>query len=258
MQSTLVQVSPGDIILGTITAADCDSDGVCKTWTVTTLDETTGKSTVLHTNAGGKAMDEINPMVLETYGVTSCEMFPANGEIVAYDNYIKDASGNSVSPDYTLNNCASEDCGSGSKLPSSFPTDCGFGGSSSGGRYTLKFGKSPTPAPSPSGGTDAGTSSDTDASTGDVDSGSGDESGGTTSGNTPSAPTTTGSVDSGAGGATTTGDGDGGTSDSDNGDSSTSSGGCSSSPRSNRGHGLAFLGLASLISMLVLRRRSKK
>jgi hypothetical protein len=143
-QSDLVPVSPGDVIQGTVTGTDCDPEGVCSTWTVTTTDLTTGMSTVLHTSTFGEVVDELNPAVLETYDVTSCDMLPANGEITFYDNVLTTQSGAPEKKPYSFYNCVSG-AGCGSSVPASLPTDCGYGGSSSGGGYTLLFGTSPTP-----------------------------------------------------------------------------------------------------------------
>jgi len=137
IQSELVQVSPGDRILGVVTAASCDSTGVCKNWTVTTTDVTTGKSTVLNMQNPKEAANEINPAVLETYNVTSCDMLPANGEVAFYNNVV--TSGSGVEPlKYTLDKLAG-------MAPAGFPKDCGYGGAVSGNTYTLYFGKSPAP-----------------------------------------------------------------------------------------------------------------
>jgi hypothetical protein len=86
VQSAVVQVSAGDVIRGEIDMASCNAAGDCTNWTVKTTDVTTGKVTSLTIQNPGEAADEVTPAVLETYGVTSCDMLPANGEAQFFDN----------------------------------------------------------------------------------------------------------------------------------------------------------------------------
>jgi hypothetical protein len=191
LQSSLVAVSPGDIIQGLVTATDCDAAGVCTTWTVTTTDLTTGMSTVLNTNAAGEAAVELNPGVLETYDVTSCDMLPANGEIT-FENTLTNAAGVTVHKPYTFYNCADTDgCDAG--IPASLPTDCGYGGFSSGSRFTLTFGTSPTPTPGIDAGEPGSDASTADSSVFDAGTGGGGDAGALSldsgrSSNSPSGP----------------------------------------------------------------------
>jgi hypothetical protein len=134
-QSTLVQVSPGDVILGVVMATSCDATGVCESWTVTTTDLTTGGSTVLNTTSPMGVPNSVNPAALETYGVTSCDMFPASGEETFIDNGLNELDGGVETLRYGL----VELSGSPASLPA-----CGYGGSTSGNSYTLTFGTSRT------------------------------------------------------------------------------------------------------------------
>ena len=95
VQSTLVEVTAGDTIQGVITAAGCNSSDDCTDSAVTTTDVTTGMSTALHMqNPGaGEVANEIDSAVLETYGVTSCDVFPASGEATFFDNALTDGQG---------------------------------------------------------------------------------------------------------------------------------------------------------------------
>ena len=162
VQSTIVQVSAGDVIRGEIDMASCAASGDCSNWTVKTTDVTTGKSTSLTMQNPGEAADEVNPAVLETYGVTSCDMLPANGEATFYDNTL--ANGTTPEPEtYVLETILSPPM-----APSGFPTTCGYGGSTSGNSYTLVFSTSPTPV-----GDAGGPPVDVDAATPVVDSGGG-------------------------------------------------------------------------------------
>ncbi len=139
VQSAMVTVSAGDLILGVVTAASCDAAGTCTNWSVTTTDVNTGKSTALTMQKPGGTADLVQSGALETYDVTSCDMFPANGEITFFDNALTDATGQPEPETYELNILASP------PIPAGFPTTCGYTGSTSGNSYTLVFGSSPTP-----------------------------------------------------------------------------------------------------------------
>jgi hypothetical protein len=80
LQTTPVVVAVGDTIRGTVTGSGCSSSGVCSNWAITTADTTSGKSTTLNTTVVNEVPNGITPASLETYGVTSCAMFPAGGE----------------------------------------------------------------------------------------------------------------------------------------------------------------------------------
>ena len=101
MQTTPIVVAPGDTIRGIVTGASCTASG-CQSWTVTTTDVTSGKSTTLNTTAPGGVPNGVSPGSLETYGVTSCDMFPASGETTFTGNTLTDANGAVQSPKYTL------------------------------------------------------------------------------------------------------------------------------------------------------------
>jgi MYXO-CTERM domain-containing protein len=169
VQSNLVQVSPGDVILGVVTMAGCNSSDDCTNWTVTTTDMTTGMSTQLTMQNPGsnEAADEVNSAVLETYDVTSCDMYPANGEITFYDDAFTTGQGAAEPVSFDLETILQPPM-----YPSGFPTTCGYSGTSSGNSYTLIFGTSPTPVGPTSGG-DAGAPDSGGSSS--VDSGGGGE-----------------------------------------------------------------------------------
>src|SRR5262249_6652478 len=119
VQSEIIQVSPGDLIIGTVKAATCDSSGVCTNWTVITNDMTSGKTTTLTMQNPKEVANTVNPMALETYSVTSCDMFPANGELTAFNNIVTDANGATVALKYEYQSYLNE-------LPSTFPMNCGY------------------------------------------------------------------------------------------------------------------------------------
>src|SRR5579863_7995404 len=142
MQTTPVVVAPGDLIRGTVTGTGCGTNGACTAWSVTTADVTTGKSTTLNTTAPGGVPNGVSPGSLETYGVMSCDMFPAGGETTFTGNTLTDPSGNVQTLKYRLINFQGVD--------PEVPTNCGYAGKTSGDSFTLIYGKVPA-------GTDGGT-----------------------------------------------------------------------------------------------------
>ncbi len=153
MQTTPVVVAPGDSIRGTVTGVGCGTDGVCSAWSVTTADVTTGRSTTLNTTAPGGVPNGVSPASLETYGVTSCDMFPAGGETTFTGNTLTDPGGNVQTLKYQLINFDDVD--------PEVPTDCGYGGKTSGDSFTLIYGEVPA-------GTDGGTSTGGEAGGGEA------------------------------------------------------------------------------------------
>lgn len=130
-QSTLVAVKPGDLIRGTVAPSNCDSTGLCRNWKVTTLDVTTGQFTINNAiETSGRAI-AINPAALECYGVTSCDMFPANGEITFFNHSLRSPDGATATLTDTLNIVTRHERGS------TVPFDCGYDGHVSGTSYTL-------------------------------------------------------------------------------------------------------------------------
>jgi hypothetical protein len=187
-QTTPIVVLPGDQISGTVVGTGCASTGVCQAWTVTTADVTSGKSTTLNTTAPMGVPNGASPGSLETYGVSSCDMFPASGETTFTGNRLTDSMGAVQSVKYrllTLDMVAAE-----------VPRDCGYGGSTSGNNYTLIYGALPV-------GPDAGTSGGGTAGGGASGAGGGGGAGGTSAGGASG-------HDGGGGGTSGTGGGGGG------------------------------------------------
>jgi hypothetical protein len=136
--SDYIDLSPGDVITGTITSAGCDSSGVCQTWTVTSTDETTGKSVVLNGSSDVGTPNIVVPAVLETYGVTSCDMFPVTGEETFYDHSLTDPGGTAVTLKYKLKFDTGGN-GQNGNLPA-----CGYTGATATNSYSLIFSPNPT------------------------------------------------------------------------------------------------------------------
>jgi len=168
MQTTPVPVAPGDQIRGTIAGSDCDANGVCQAWAVTTEDVTTGRMTVLNTASPDGVPNALSPASLETYGVSSCDMFPAGGETTFTDNQLTDAGGNVQTHKYrliTLDQVAAE-----------VPTNCGYGGRATDDDFTLIYGAipdSPDGGAAEAGGGSAGASGAAAPGTGGTSAGTG-------------------------------------------------------------------------------------
>jgi hypothetical protein len=91
MQTKPVYVNVGDKIRGIVVGTNCASTGVCQNWSVTTTDLTTGGTTTLNTTAPMGVPNGISPASLESYGVTSCDMFPASGRLTFTGNQLTSA-----------------------------------------------------------------------------------------------------------------------------------------------------------------------
>ncbi len=201
MQTTPVTVAPGDLVRGIVTGTGCDTTGVCQSWTVTTTDVTTGKSTTLNTTAPNGVPNGVTPGALETYDVSSCDMFPGGGATTFANNNLVGPNGAVQAPKYNLLTLQG--------VNAEVPRDCGFAGMASGNNYTLVYGK--VTAGKDGGIADSGRVPD---AAGDGRSGGG--AGGNGNGNVTdggpadrssdaSADRTTGSGGVGAGGASGTG-----------------------------------------------------
>jgi hypothetical protein len=149
-QSEAVSVNPGDLIQGMVTSSNCDSSGNCQSWKVTSIDRTTGFSVVLNAGPQEGVAWAVLPAVLETYGVTSCDMFPPNGELTFFNNDYTGSNGQVLSVNYQLLHNVGGN-GQNGNLPA-----CGYGGATGASSYTLIFGTSPTGGLEPPGGVDAG------------------------------------------------------------------------------------------------------
>lgn len=81
-ESTPINVSPGDTVLGGI-LPNCKPGGnYCATWNVISADRTTGqKTTLAKTPANNQMWNWAFGAVTEDYGVISCDDFPANTSV---------------------------------------------------------------------------------------------------------------------------------------------------------------------------------
>lgn len=79
VESTPVNVSPGDTILGTIVPTCKAGLNYCAKWNVISQDKTTGKKTTLSkTPSNGQVWNWAFGATLEVYGVQTCKDYPAN------------------------------------------------------------------------------------------------------------------------------------------------------------------------------------
>jgi hypothetical protein len=82
LHSTLMQVSVGDTIQGTLFSNNCSASGVCG-WTIATRDDTKNISTALSVTTT-EPYRWVNKAVLETYRISNCNKLPVpgvNGEV---------------------------------------------------------------------------------------------------------------------------------------------------------------------------------
>ena len=156
IQSTLVAVSPGDTLLGTVVSSACSSAGAC-TWTITLTDQTTGKSTTQTTKAVTDAVNEVDAAVLESYGVSACNLLPASGVVPFLNNTVTTSAGAAEPETFTFYPLAQNG------VNPEVPTNCGFNGTASGNDYTLYFGANPV-LPDAGGSSSSGSSSGSSSS----------------------------------------------------------------------------------------------
>jgi hypothetical protein len=77
--STLLDVSPGDIIVGSITSNCAAGSSSCATWNIVSENYTTGaKTALIKSKSDGQSWDWAFGAVMEVYGVTSCADYPPN------------------------------------------------------------------------------------------------------------------------------------------------------------------------------------
>lgn len=80
--STLIDVSAGDSILGTITSNCTPGGSSCSTWNVVGEDKNTGaKTTLAKTPSVGQSWNWAFGSVLEVYGVVRCADYPENNHV---------------------------------------------------------------------------------------------------------------------------------------------------------------------------------
>ena len=128
-ESPVIQVNPGDRILGTITQDCALGTSACATWKVSITDQTTGKSTTLSAEPLQGRQNEAIGGVLEVYNIVQCSDYPPNGQIT-FNSTFYDYSGNLVS---NLN-------WSGAASTTDSP-QCHYSAHGSGTQITLTYGQ---------------------------------------------------------------------------------------------------------------------
>lgn len=97
VESTPLDVSPGDTILGTITSSCAAGSLTCAIWNVKSEDVSTGKSTTLSkTPSDGQEWNWAFAAVLEVYGVVNCNDYPA-GKSIAFSTTVYDQNLKTIS-----------------------------------------------------------------------------------------------------------------------------------------------------------------
>lgn len=89
-----INVSVGDKIVGN-TQSSCGAWPSCATWAITSTDETTGQSTTLNTDPYA-ALTWVFGGVLEAYGISSCNQFPASQPLVFSSIQVYDINNNPI------------------------------------------------------------------------------------------------------------------------------------------------------------------
>jgi hypothetical protein len=124
-----IDVSPGDVLVGTMTGSDCDTTtGVCNSWQIETLDRDTQQASVLATSSWGSAETWVFAGVLEAYGVKSCSDLPASGDLVFANQSYTTVSGAPATATWHYHDYPR-------------PVSCGYGGAqdSAGTNVTITF-----------------------------------------------------------------------------------------------------------------------
>jgi len=86
VESTPVNVNPGDTIQGTVVSTCSAGTESCSTWNITTADVTTGGSTMLsNTPSEGQTFNWAFGGVLEAYGIVQCSDYPPNAALTYTD-----------------------------------------------------------------------------------------------------------------------------------------------------------------------------
>jgi hypothetical protein len=99
LHSPPVNVSPGDVIYGSVTGTECDDrTGVCNKWDILTRDETTGESTTLHSSSYGLPMNWAFAGVLEVWDVNHCAGLVPDGQLTFSNLIVRDLDGVPVRP----------------------------------------------------------------------------------------------------------------------------------------------------------------
>ena len=203
LQTTPVVVAVGDTIRGTVTGTGCASSGICSNWAVTTADVTSGKSTTLNTTVVNEAPNGVTPASLESYGVTSCAMFPAGGESTFTGTTLTDSQGTVQTVKYDLLVMDGVDA--------EVPRNCGQAGKSSDNDFTLIYGTvtagtgGSTGTGGAAGAKGTGGLSGTGGAAGAKGTGGGSGTGGTAGAKGTGGGSSTGGSTGGTGGARATG-----------------------------------------------------
>lgn len=90
-------VNAGDTIYGYVQGNVC-SGGVCSQWQVYTGDWTNGRHSTLNTTAFGNQMGWAFAGVLEVYGISACNQYPASGSATFTNIQVRNTNYQQISP----------------------------------------------------------------------------------------------------------------------------------------------------------------
>lgn len=99
-QSTPINVYPGDYIYGYAYGTNC-TNGACASWSIVSQDQFSNQSTTLNSSGYGQAFDWAFGGVLEAYGITSCQQYPASGSVNFSNIWVQTTGGSWLSPTWT-------------------------------------------------------------------------------------------------------------------------------------------------------------
>ncbi|WP_323120071.1 hypothetical protein [Burkholderia alba] len=104
--STPIDVNVGDQLYGLMSQNCAVGSSSCDSWNIVSTDQTTGQSTALqtggsNTGSSGQVYNWIDGAVLEAYGVTACNQFPADGSLHFSSISAYDANNHAINPDWS-------------------------------------------------------------------------------------------------------------------------------------------------------------
>ncbi|MFM0289467.1 hypothetical protein [Paraburkholderia megapolitana] len=104
--STPIDVAVGDQLAGSMTQTCAVGSSSCASWNIVSADQTTGQSTTLktggnNTGSSGQVYNWLDGAVLEAYGVTACNQFPADGSVHFSSISAHDANNHVITPTWS-------------------------------------------------------------------------------------------------------------------------------------------------------------
>jgi hypothetical protein len=106
-----IVVRAGDHIRGQMTGTGCATDQPCSAWQIVSTDTTTRRSTTMNTRAYGQIFNWYFGGVMEVYGVSTCDQFPASGSLDFKSVKVLDVNAQPITPSWLTGfNASAPDC----------------------------------------------------------------------------------------------------------------------------------------------------